>query len=353
MEREQPEQARTKQKVGVYSLRSCPQNLGNFYLPSLKKSTYLNTRKLNMKKYLTLSLLFIGISAYAQKAKLELNLQKDSTYNLTMDADMDIDQLINGVHQVVKTTITGQTTHKITAIKDTLYEMEVRYKKLGMHMDVAGKVIDFSSDPKAEDMVSKVVRSMVDKPFIIVMSKRGKIVEVKNIDSLFIGMTRDFPNLTEAQKAQLMAQMRQSFGEKSIKGNLQETFVIFPKAPLAVKGTWTTVNAIEAAAISVKTKTIYTLDAVTDKVYELTGNAVIVPDKVAGFKQSNGFFIRLSQAHGSYLAKLKIDKATGWVTESHIAKTIEATAELKKTAAGPVELSYPMKIAVKFTGNNQ
>lgn len=305
-----------------------------------------------MKKILTLLLLFIGINSYAQTAKLELNLQKDSTYNLTMNADMDIDQLINGVHQMVKTTISGTMAHKVIAIKDTLYEMEVTYKKLGMRMDVAGKIIEFNSDPQSVDLVSKFVRSMLNKPFLIVMSKRGKILEVRNIDSLFAGIAKDFPQLSEAQVAQMMTQMRQSFGEKSIKGNLQETFVIFPKEPLAVKSSWTTTNGIEAAAISITTKTTYTLNAITDKYYDVSGTAVIMSDKEPLFKKSAGYFIRLVQPTGSYNARMKIDKVTGWITESQITKDISATAEVKKTEGGPIELSYPMKILMKFTGSN-
>ncbi|OOQ58104.1 DUF6263 family protein [Mucilaginibacter pedocola] len=306
-----------------------------------------------MKKILTLSLLFIGLHTYAQKAKLELNLQKDSTYLLSVAADMDIDQLLNGAHQLVKTTVTGTTAHKVTAIKDTLYEMEVTYKKLGMHIQMGDKEMGFSSEAGADDLMSKVIKIMINKPFIITMSKRGQIVEVKNIDSLFSGMAKEFPQVGELQLTQIMAQMKQSFGEKSIKGNLQETFVIFPKAPVSVTGMWTTLTTMDAAAISVKTLTKYTLDAITDKYYQVSGAAVITPDKVPAFKQSNGYFMRLTQATGNYTAKLKIDKTTGWVTESHITKNISATMQAKKTATGPVELSYPMKIAMKFTGSDK
>ncbi|TFF40714.1 DUF6263 family protein [Mucilaginibacter psychrotolerans] len=305
-----------------------------------------------MKKSLTLLMLFISINSYAQTARLELNLKKDSTYNITINADMDIDQLINGLHQIVKTTISGTTAHKVIAIKDTLYEMEVIYKKLGMHMEFGGKVIEFSSDLKSEDLISKFVRSMINKPFGIVMSRRGKIVEVKNIDSLFAGVIKDFPPISDAQVAQVIAQMKQSFGEKSIKGNLQETFVIFPKVPLAVKGNWTTVNATEAAAISLTTKTTYTLNAIADKYYDVSGTAVITSDKVPAFKKSGVYLIRLMQPSGRYTARMKIDKTTGWVTESQITKDISATAQIKKTEAGPIELSYPMKILMKFTGAN-
>jgi hypothetical protein len=35
---------------------------------------------------------------------------------------------------------------------------------------------------------------MVGNPFNIVMSKRGRIIEVKNIDNLFSGLFKAFPH---------------------------------------------------------------------------------------------------------------------------------------------------------------
>jgi hypothetical protein len=307
----------------------------------------------NMKKSLTLLLLFIGINSYAQTAKLELNLQKDSTYNLNLNANFDVDQIGNGVHHTAKSTITGRITHKVIAIIDTLYQLEVRYKQLGMRVDGAGTVIEFNSDSKTGNIMSSLLGSIIDKPFLIEMSKTGRIVSVKNIDSLFINMASEFPDISEEQKNQMIAQMKQSFGEKSIRSNFQDAFVIFPKSPLALKGTWVTTNIMEASPISIKIKTTYTLNAITDKFYEVTGLATVSPDKTGTFRKSGDYYIRFLNANGKYTAKIKIDKVTGWVIDSYVTKNIDATSEMKKSATGPVLLSAPVNFSVKMTNTNQ
>jgi hypothetical protein len=358
MEREQPEQARTKQKAGVSHFLRCtlytePIRLA-FYLPSLKKSAYLNTRKFNMKKYLTLFLLFIGISGYAQQVKLRLNLQQDSTYYLTTNADMDIDQLLNGVHQKVKTTISGQMAHKVVAIRDTVYELATSYKSLGMHVDVAGKLIDFSTGKDREDVVSKIMNTILDKPFIMTISNRGNVLAVKNTDTLFNSMFANFPQATIAQKAQLMTQMQQSFGEKSIKSNLQDAFVIFSKNPVGVGGTWVTNTILEAGAVAAKTKATYTLDNITDDSYLVHGAATVVPDKtkIPAYKISNGIPMRMLEMAGTSTTKLKIDKKTGWISETNVSKNLKCTIQIKDTPKIPGGLTYPMTIAavLKMTG---
>jgi hypothetical protein len=146
-----------------------------------------------MKKYLTLSLLLIGISSYAQKVKLRLNLQKDSTYYLNTNANISIDQAINGTHQVMTTVITAKVAHKVTAITDTLYTLETTYVNMAMHMDMMGKTIDFSSSLDRQDIVSKLLGSMLNRPFTITMSTRGRVVAVKGTDSLYVHMFDNLP----------------------------------------------------------------------------------------------------------------------------------------------------------------
>jgi hypothetical protein len=297
-----------------------------------------------MKKVFTLLLLLLTFSSYAQKAKLELKLKKDSTYYLTMNVKMDIDQFIQGTHQMVKTTITGKTAYKVVAIQDTLYTMDVTYKNLAMDMDVAGKTLSFNSEGDTTNFLNKAMGSMVGNPFNIVMSKRGRIIEVKNIDNLFSGLFKAFPHANEQQTTQLLAQLKQSFGEKTIKGNLQETFVVFPQKTVGVGGTWSNSTFIESAGFSTHTKTSYTLSNITNDAYEITGTATVMPDKEPAFKSTNKFFMRLTDVDGNNSTSLKIDKKTGWVSNSHITKHIKANVELKQAINGPLMMTYPMVI---------
>jgi hypothetical protein len=302
-----------------------------------------------MKKTFTLLLLLISVSSYAQKAKLELKLEKDSTYYLTMNAKMDIDQFIQGTHQIVKTTITGKMAHKVISIQDTVYNMDVAYKSLSMNMEIGGKTMGFDSEGDTTNIFSKAMKNLIGRTFTIVLSKRGQIIDVKNTEHLFENMFNGFPQLDEQKKAQILGQLQQSFGGKTIKGNLQESFVIFPKTAIGVKSVWTNQTNMEAAAISAKTKTTFTLDNITDKDYEISGNAVIVPDKAAAYKNTNNFFMRLINVSGTNITKVKIDKKTGWITQSTVVKHVKGDIEIKQTLAGPVTLTYPMVIDANLT----
>ncbi|MES2062890.1 MAG: DUF6263 family protein [Bacteroidota bacterium] len=306
-----------------------------------------------MKKTFTLLLLLVTLGSYAQKSKLELNLQKDSVYNITADVKMDIDQLIQGTHQIIKSTITGVSAHKVLSVQDTLYTFEVTYKSLAMNMALGDKTISFNSaDTDTTNMLSRVMHNMTGRSFIMVMSKRGKIVDVKNTENLFKDIFRGFPPIDEQKKAQALVQAQKSFNDKSIKGNFQESFVIFPKAPIGVKSTWSNQASIEAAAISIKTNTIFTLDNVTKDAYEISGLATIEPDKSPEFKSSSQFFMRLINVNGNTTVKATINKKTGWIIKSEIIKHLKGDVELKKTLSEPVMLTYPMVINIDVKSIN-
>jgi hypothetical protein len=223
-----------------------------------------------------------------------------------------------------------------------------------MNMEIGGKAMSFDSEGDTTNIFSKVMKNLIGKSFTIVMSKRGQVVAVKNTEHLFENMFNGFPQLDEQKKAQLLTQFQQSFGAKTIKGNLQESFVIFPKTAIAVKSVWANQTNMEAAAISAKTKTTFTLDNITDDNYEISGTAIIMPDKAPAYKNTNNFFMRLLNVAGTNTTKIKIDKKTGWITQSTVAKHIKGDVELKKTLEGPVMITYPMVIDANMetTGKN-
>lgn len=307
-----------------------------------------------MKKLLTLSLLFISISAYAQKVKLRLNLQKDSTYYLNTNANVTIDQAIGGTHQVMSTLITARVSHKVTAINDTLYTLETRYVSMAMHMDMMGKVIDFSSNLNKQDVVSKMLAAMIDKPFTMVMSTRGNVVAVKGTDTLYSHMFDGLPPLPEAQKEQLKAQIQQSFGEKSIKSNTQDSFVILPKNEIGLNGVWTTNNLLEAAAIKANTRINYTLKGITDNAYLIEGIGTVLSEKgLPPYRVSNGIEMRFTTVSGDITTKVKLDKVTGWISENTQTRNLKATVQIKDTVKTPGGMTYPMSIISDMTASGR
>jgi hypothetical protein len=294
-----------------------------------------------MKKTLTLLMVLTSICCYAQKVKLVLNLKIDSVYYLDNAASLIVVQSIAGQEQKITTAINGRIANKVIAIRDTVYEIEVRYKTISMHMDMMGQVTDFNADKT--DPLSKIMMTMRDKPFTMFMSKTGRVIDVENTDTLFKGMFNSFPQVTEAQKAQFKIQMEQSFGNEAIKNGFQDVFPILPRAKIAVNDTWV-VNTELTSTLSAKIKTTYTLRGINKAVYAIGSKAVIYSDKNPEYKMMSSLPVRFINITGSSSADITIDKATGWLSASKTIKTIKGTIEIKDSEKVPGGMTFPMTV---------
>ncbi|MFI5136692.1 MAG: DUF6263 family protein [Sphingobacteriales bacterium] len=306
-----------------------------------------------MKKIFTLSLLFASLCGFAQKINLALNLKQDSTYYLTTNGKVTIVQDLPGQQQIITTTLNGTLSHKVTAVHDSVYVLEVKYKKLGMRMEIGGKTMSFSSDDSlSSNPASKMFAAMLNVPFTVVITKSAKVLEVKNVDNIYAGMFKAMPQLTDAQKTQFKSQMQQSFGEKAIKTNLQDAFIIFPGHSVKIGELWQNSSSLESI-LSCKTLTTYSLKDQQANTYTIHGDAVIsANDNNGEYKPVNGLMMRYEQVSGTETIEQKFDKATCWVTGATVSKKIKATVKIQDSPSTPGGLTFPSSFSIDLTVTN-
>jgi len=297
-----------------------------------------------MKKLFCLLTLLIGGVCYAQKNTIALRLVVGNTYYLSTTAKLEINQNINGQEQDITTTITAKMAHKILSVKDSIYVMEITYQRMAMQMAIAGQNLDFNTDKKdTTDLMSSIMASLINKPFTVDITKTGKIKAIHNIENIYSGMFDKFPKITDAQKAQFKTQMEQSFGEKTFKGNLEEAFAVFPASPVTKNDKWVVDTKLESV-LTVDIKTTFTLADITSDTYVLHGDAVIQPGANDDYKEVNGMPMKFTGVTGTTTTDVKLDKTSGWVTESKAIKKIEATVDIKDNTKVPGGLTFPMTI---------
>lgn len=299
-----------------------------------------------MKNTFTIILLCLSFSCFSQKVSLLLNLKQDSTYYLTTNANTTINQTMNGKMQMSKVYINGKVAHKVTAIKDTVYQMDVWYVNMSMHMEVAGKVIDF--DTNGHDLFSTIMGRITNKPFVVEISRAGRVLAVRGLDNVFNAMFDDMPGIDEQNKAQIKAQLLQSYGEKAVRGSFQETFAILPSKPISMGEKWAAANMMEAGMM-VKMNTTYSLQSVTDRYYIVHGDASMRSDGDAKYRVANGVPIRMVKVSGTNTADIKFDKETGWVVDSKVSRYVTATVQIQDTPSTPGGMIVPMTVGANIT----
>ena len=302
-----------------------------------------------MKKILGfVFLLLLVTSCEAKKERLELNLTKGETYTQQMASSMSILQTINGQEVKTNMSVHGNMTYKVIDIQNSVYEIEVRYESLALKMSMPGGTMEFSSEKNdANDILSTLLGVMKNKPFLVKMTKTGKVNEVKNIENLFSDMFIKTPTLNEMQQQQIRQQLMQAYGEQAFKGNLEMCSAIFPDSTVTKGDKWVIKTKLESG-MAANMETSYELKETEDTFYIISGISKIVTADKDAYIQSNGMPLKYDMT-GTMTSEIKINRKTGWVIESKTSQTIQGTAQIKDNPQMPGGMSIPMTMNNEMT----
>ena len=305
-----------------------------------------------MKKLFTLLLLLASFCGFAQKITLALNLKQDSTYYLTTNANLTVVQDLPGQKQVISTIMSARVSHKVIAIRDSVYDMEVQYKRLNMSMEIGGKTMGFGSDDSlSSNPASKAMAGLLNKTFNITITKSGKVLEVKNLDKVFDAIYSGNTQISDAQKTQIKNEMQQTFGEKTMKTNFQDAFAVFPGRSVAVGETWQNKSSLESI-ISCNTVTTFSITDQQANSYQVNGTIAFTPNGDGGYKPFKGMMMRYDNISGTGTNKIKLDKTTGWITEAFIVKNMQGTVHIQDCPQVPGGITFAMSVAADLTVTN-
>jgi hypothetical protein len=305
-----------------------------------------------MKTFLTIFLLSaLTFTTYGQKVKPALDLTKGETYyNITV-TNSTISQTLNSQEMNYTITMSGKTAFKVIDIVDTVYNMEVTYKSIGMKMQSTQGSMDFNSDTKdPQDMPSKLLAALRDKPFSVSLSKNGRVLSVKNIDKIMASVFDGITSVDSTQKMQLKAQFIQSFGEAAFKGNLEQTLAIYPGKKVAKNDTWV-INTKLESTMSANISTTYQLMDITDAGFVIHGDGKLATlnDKVS---KVNGMDATYALT-GTMRSDITVDKKTGWITKSKLIEDMSGNFNIKDNPQVPAGMTIPMTVHSDITTTDQ
>jgi hypothetical protein len=304
-----------------------------------------------MKTAFTLSLIIItSICAYAQKTKLELRLQKDSTYYLSTRSSNTVIEKIEGHEQVLSMILSGRVSHKVVAINDSLYVLDVRYESFSFHAAISDKpIFDMDSEDKnGNNIISRVCQVMLHKSMTVIISKAGKVLKITRPDNFFSDIFAAFPQLNEAQKTLILRRLEQNFNDNSYKSSFQDAFAVFSNVTVGLNDHWV-VNTTMEGTIVANIATNYVLQEITGNNLVIHGNAQISAAGDPLYKQMFGMDLRVVNVAGTESADYKVDRATGWVTYAQVTKNIKADMIIKDGPKTPGGLVFPIVADIAYT----
>jgi FKBP-type peptidyl-prolyl cis-trans isomerase 2 len=231
-----------------------------------------------MKKSALIAIVLLCPSfSFAQNIVLKMNLENGKTYNQSTTTVLTITQDVMGQPVEIEMTIIGEMSFLVKGVSDDVYDMELQYERLKMEMKMPQMNMAFDTDtPDEQDMMSRLMTSLKNKPFNIKMNSRGKILEVSNSENLYSGMMEQMDGMDEMQKIQLKTQMEDSFGPETLKGNIEMATAMFPEQPVDIGDSWAVETKLESS-MSMILKSDYQLLESTKEFNKVKGEGVAQP----------------------------------------------------------------------------
>lgn len=296
-------------------------------------------------KYFLIPLLLLLVfgSSSAQHLRLSLNLIKGNTYYMTGTSNSAVVQTVNGQENEINLGLSYKIAFKVTDVMDSVYNMEVRYQYLDMKIKAADKTIEMDSKKNdRQDVPSTIIAAMMNKPFIILITKRGKIRSMNNVEKMITGVFDNFPQLDITKKEQIKNQLLQTIGGNNFKGNLEMETAIFPENAVAKNDKWTVHTKLESTG-KINVHTVYQLIDTKGGICQIHGQGAMATDKNSKPSQINGLPVKYSIS-GTSVSDIKGDKTTGWVKEFRLKQVMKGNVQILDNPKVPGGVSFPMTV---------
>lgn len=295
-----------------------------------------------MKFIITGILSFLSLFSWAQRYQLELQLEKGASYSQYMEAD--VSSIAKADNKDVHTDmgVKGLMTFEVMDIIDSVYLLEAYYESIEWTMDLPNKSLKFSSEIEKEgDVVSMLFEAMTYNPFELKLSKTGKVLEIKNLDSVIFAALDEF-ELGQTEREGFYNQLHENFNESSVKSSIELATAMFPNAPVAIGEKWAKQTTIKSL-VPLKLTMIYELKEVTPTQYVIQGSAKIqTVDKDATIEMG-GMYLSYN-LQGSLINELTIDRATGWTKKGGSRQVMKGTCTIKENPKSSQKMTVPIQV---------
>jgi len=105
--------------------------------------------------------------------------------------------------------------------------------------------MEFSSDGTKQDITSKLFQAFVHKPFLVVMTKQGRILEI-HVDSILSSTVNQITGLTVQQRALLTENLNKFLGGNASKGSFEMLTAIYTSVPVDINSCWFTTTKMKS-----------------------------------------------------------------------------------------------------------
>ena len=265
-----------------------------------------------MKRIFSLLFIFAAVALQAQTFRLEFKPVAGTEYPVNMEVIQDMTIKVPAMGDM--TTHSEQKIGAVLTLVEEVekgYLMETRLTRFTVNTSAQGQSQNFDSE--GEDVVSQAIKTITEKPFRLVISRQGEVVEMMPLDTAFF--TRADETLAtqyaKRKRETTMTQLKALFSESTLKNVAQAGLTKFPDKDLKVPSVWTDDTPSDELGAIITTQ--YRVDNYADNKVTLMAKMVLMSNPNA--KKPEGPQ-RMENIAGGGEATNIVDAVSGWVIET-------------------------------------
>lgn len=301
-----------------------------------------------MKILFTLGIVLIMSNiCYAQKIDLTLNLESGKLYKQQIETKSIISQEVDGQKIGMEISNISNMSFLVKKIQNENYELEVKYDMINMSID---NIMQFSSETKNEhDIFSAILSELIGKPIEITMSRKGRIIAIKNIEDLFEKILEKFAEVPDIELAKFQTQLKDAFGEAAFRSSIELFTAIYPETSVQKGDKWNISTNLETGMSAMVTTNYEFQDQIPGYIL-IQGRSEIKSDKEADMESAG--FIMNYDISGTMTSEIKMDKESGWIVEAIINQEMNGVSTIKPNELMLEGMIVPISITTSMTTKN-
>lgn len=302
---------------------------------------YGQLKNIHLKKHILLLALLLFTISFSFSQVLELNLTVGESYYHDNETKVIVTQELHGGSLISDILYGGKMSFLAKEKTNSVYHLEVRFQTMYLKMNINGNEISANSQKvDSIDILSMLLKELTESPFDISITKYGIVREVK-MEKIFNNLFSFNPDIPKLEKARMIYMLKESFGEKAMKGSMEMLTAIYPKTPVKEGDRWK--NKIRLETVSgVTMENEFVLKELNRDFAVIKSQSKTISDDNNSFIKINDELLRFNSI-GNMTSTFKIDKNTGWIKESEINQNISGMNEKKWRDDSEIILKIPFE----------
>jgi len=299
-----------------------------------------------MHKYLILTGLLIMpvLTGFPQSYTIGLNLKNNDRFRTNIMVETSMEQTVMGIEQNIDMNTEMSFNHQVVTNNENKgYELISEYRRMYLNINYTfDKVIIDTDRHESTDLLSNMMKKLMNRSFSIFLSESGEITEVNGFEKYFREITGDL-EIDTTVRNMLTQELRNSMGEELIRQNFTHFFGFYPSEPVKKSDSWNISYSVDQSGYKLLFNGKGTLVEITPKTFLIRVDGIIVQ-----MADDQNLTTKDFSLVGKQISEILIDRRNGWPLKSTVTQDIAGILIINESPDDPGKVEVPMHMKMRM-----